>query len=348
MSGRIALIVSFILGAALPVPAAESEKRDNGAPKQAGIRSIQRIDLNDGTLRSVVFSTDGTSLAAGGERCVHLRDVKTGACKHRLEGHTKEVRSVAYSPNGKQLASGSSDRTIRLWDVDSGKLAKVFEGGDAPDPQGPIQHVTFCPDGKVLVSCTAGQNVTLWDVDTGLWNHIVRTTHLGAGCSCVAVASDGKHCAVAGTRNRREFAGQVSYYRVNAGFQLLWNSEHDGELPATYVAFAPNGAKLLSCGHDNAVRICDSKEGCLSQKLLGPEGHKVMQAALFTPDGSRVVAVTREGALRLWTAGSGELRASIKASEKSVLGLALSPDGTTVATLRRGRSHSALGVEPKN
>ena len=137
----------------------------------------QTLDLNDGTVRSVVFSLDGTMVAGCGDRFVQLFDSKSGKRLHRLEGHTKPVSNVAFTPDGKLLASSSADTTVRLWDVKTGQsrkpLASLLRYGFA--------CIAISPDGKKLISCEQPRRtnrgnldrhyVYLWDLSTGKWEH---------------------------------------------------------------------------------------------------------------------------------------------------------------------------------
>ena len=86
-----------------------------------------------------------------------LWDVETGACVRTLEGHGDVVDSVCFSPDGKQLASGSWDETVRLWDVETGACVKTLEGHDEG-----VFSVCFSPDGRWLASGSGDWTVRLW------------------------------------------------------------------------------------------------------------------------------------------------------------------------------------------
>jgi WD40 repeat protein len=88
---------------------------------------------------------------------------------------------------------------------------------------------------------------------------------------------------------------------------------------------------MLTCGQDNTVRLWDVAKGSLLLKLAGPDGNQTMQAAFFTPSGSHVIAVTRDGTLRWWSA-TGSPMTSIDVGDRQVAALAVSPDGAAVAT----------------
>ena len=86
-----------------------------------------------------------------------LWDVETGACVRTLEGHGHWVNSVCFSPDGKQLASGSADRTVRLWDVETGACVRTLEGhGDG------VGSLCFSPNGRQLASGSDDRTVRLW------------------------------------------------------------------------------------------------------------------------------------------------------------------------------------------
>lgn len=132
-------------------------------------RTAEEPDEQDGF--SLAFSPDGSILASGGNRLIHLWDVADGPERQRacaappprlLRQHTSWVLALAFSPDGTDLASGGSDGTVCVWDVASGKLRAVLSGHTET-----IYDVAFSPDGGVIFSCSYDGTVRVWDRQNG-------------------------------------------------------------------------------------------------------------------------------------------------------------------------------------
>jgi WD40 repeat protein len=168
-----------------------------------------------------------------------------------LKGHTSDVYSVAFSPDGKMLASGSRDKTIKLWDVSAGKEKFTLKGEDKD-----ILSVAFSPNGKILASGSESKALRLWDVAKGK-NVQVLTAGLGLVCA-VAFSPDGKLLAAATVHDRVQLWEATTGKKIAtlSVWRPAWPGRQWGPILRT-VAFSPDGNTLASGGGDKVIKLWD-------------------------------------------------------------------------------------------
>ncbi|MEQ1839613.1 MAG: AAA family ATPase, partial [Verrucomicrobiales bacterium] len=232
-------------------------------------------------VNSVAFSPDGTRLASGAgssvgysvfgyseDNTVKLWDVATGKVVASLSGHTRQVSSVAFSPDGTRLASGSEDQTVKLWDVMTGKAVAPLSGHTED-----VTSVAFCPDGTQLASGSRDRTVKLWDVATG--KEVVTLSGHMAWVNSVAFSPDGTRLA-SGSGDAK-----VKLWNVATGKESATLSGHNHWV--TTVVFSSDGIRLASGSHDQTAKVWDVATGKEVATLSG-HTHSVYSVA-FSPDG---------------------------------------------------------------
>jgi RNA polymerase sigma factor (sigma-70 family) len=246
--------------------------------------------------------------------------------------HRNEVRSVAFSPDGKTLASASADKTIRLWDAATGKEIRALQGH-----QEVVYSVAFSPDGKILASASADQMIRLWEMTTGKEIRAIQGHQVWV--SAVAFSPDGKTLASGGSGdNKTPGSGGSGDNTIR-----LWETATGKELralkghgpPVSSVAFSPDGKILASASADQMIRLWEMTTG---KEIRAIQGYRngVLSSDLvsvaFSSDGKTLASPSHDKTVRLWEAATGKEIRALQGHRATVYSVAFSPDGKTLAS----------------
>ncbi|KIM26363.1 hypothetical protein M408DRAFT_72991 [Serendipita vermifera MAFF 305830] len=237
-----------------------------------------------------------------------------------LLGHTSEVTSVAFSPDGHRIVSGSWDKTILIWDAETGAVvAGPFEGHSST-----VSSVAFSPDGKRIVSGSYDETIRVWDAEMGA---VIAGPFEGSShwVSSVAFSPDGKRI-VSGSYNKT-----IRVWDAETGATVAGPFEGHNE-PVSSVAFSPDGERIVSGSGDQTILIWNAETGAV---VAGPfEGHSDwVSSVAFSPDGNRIVSGAGDQTIRIWNSETGAvISGPFEGHSSLVYSVAFSPDGNRVVS----------------
>lgn len=334
---------------------------DGGKTIVAGARGFQCfIDAASGKIISHgpepkykemhALSPDGKMFASEEwKNIIELRDADSGRLLHTLKGHTDKIRSIVFSADSKMLASGSEDKSIRLWDTTTGKPLRQIKHNQR------VGKIAFSPDGKILASIDMRKVVSeggggywlprniihLWDTTSGkelrqLAMPVHETMPLDpAGFSCLRFSSDGKMLATGG------FDGVVRLWDPATGKELRRFPGFSFSLCA--IGFAPDG-KTLAVAEGNAVirllRLSDGKD------VVNYIGHQDRITSIrVMPDCQIVVTLSADGTVRFWDALTGRERRRRAIESYYPRFTQFAADGRAYITAERDRTYRLHDLE---
>jgi WD40 repeat protein len=299
-----------------------------------------------------------------------------------LEGHTAAVTSVAVAADGKRAVSASQDQTLRVWDLETGRVQHTLEGhSDA------VCSVAMTTDGKRALSASWDDTLKLWDLDTGL---LLRTIKRDADADCVAISGDGKRAVSASWdkvlrvwepetgrvlgvlkgHTRRVYGVAIAADGTCAasvswdGTLRVWNLESGKvlrklkgqHLPARdvptrgiipgCVAVTADGKRAVFTSSDKELKVCDLATGRVLHTLRGHSD--IPGCAAVTEDGKRIVSGSRDWTLKVWDSQTGRLLGTLDGHSGRVFSVAVTANGKRAvsASLDRTVKVWSLDIAP--
>jgi len=230
------------------------------------------------------------------------------------------LKSVAFSPDGTRIVSGSEDKTIRVWEARTGDaIAASFKGHTNW-----VNSVAFSPDGTSIVSGSSDHTIRVWDAVTGDPIAPPFQGHTGV-VNSVAFSSDGTRIVSGSWDKTIRLWDARTGDAIGAPFEGHTN-------PVNSVAFSPDGTRIASGSYDNTVRVWDARTG---DALTAPlKGHtNPVNSVAFSPDGTRIVSGSWDKTIRVWDACTGDaIGTPLKGHANLVNSVAFSPNGTHIVS----------------
>ncbi|MDX3538831.1 trypsin-like peptidase domain-containing protein [Streptomyces sp. MB09-01] len=260
------------------------------------------------------------------EAAASLQTVAALPGYQRFLGHTAAVKAVAFSPDGKTLATGSYDGTARLWEMPTGSHPKALKGHT--DVATSVTSVAFSPDGKTLATGISNGSILLWNVTSGtLAKELKGHTDV---VNSVTFSPDGKILA-SGSNDTT-----IRVWNMPSRTYLYSLTGHTDVVNS--VTFSPDGKILASGSNDTTIRVWNMPSRTCLYSLTGETGS--VHSVAFDPDGKILASGTADSLIVLWNMPSGTYRKVLKTDSDEVVSVAFSPDGKSLAS--GNTEHTAL------
>nr|VFK16056.1 MAG: WD40-like Beta Propeller Repeat [Candidatus Kentron sp. LFY] len=250
----------------------------------------------------------------------------SGGCDENVQAHRGNVNAIAFSPDGKWLASGGDDGTVKLWEISIGKLIVTLRHGKYNSD---IESVSFSPDGELLASGGDWGSIKLWEMPSGKLIATLDGHKFGVR---VSFSPDGKWLASGGGGGGD---GTVKLWEMPSGKLIATLKNHEY---VSAVSFSPDGKWLASGGGDGgAVRLWEIPTGKLittpkKDYSFFPWVNPVISFLSFSPDGKWLAFDSGHGTIKLWEVPSGQRTITLDGHKSGVEAVAFSSDGKLLAS----------------
>jgi WD40 repeat protein len=277
---------------------------------------------NQSGIEALVFSQDSAILLTGGDNdnSIYAWDMTSGDFAYKLNasGETNTiVNGLAVSPDGKRLASSSTDRLIRMWNLTTKELLM-----EIPGHVDWVYGLAFTPDGKNLISASSDRTIRMWDTEYGR-NKMILTGPSDQVFG-VAVSPDGRYLAS---------ASADTYVRLwdisSAGSHEVMTLDHGDNVNDVFPS--PNSKLIASAGSNGVINIWDASSGALIKKLVSSSGSGAVEVLFWSKDGRRLAAGYSAGQAVIWDMSTYAAMMTIP-GQSPLWGVSLSPDGSLIAT----------------
>ncbi|MBL9003976.1 MAG: PD40 domain-containing protein [Myxococcales bacterium] len=305
-----------------------------------------------------------------GEPMARLFDSTDGRFVAELKGHSENIRSVAFSPDGRRLVTTSADHTARIWKAEDGQFvfalrghadevtyaawspngrlivtaskdstARIWNSGDRwggvrlTGHEERITSLAWSPDGRRIVTAKEDKTAWVWEVATvGLRSQLVGHKHAILSAS---FSPDSRRVATASSD------GTAGIWEADTG-RLLTALKGHGSV-VWFVTFSPDGRRVITTSSDKTARIWETESG---RQLFELKGHEdSVRLATFSPDGRRVATAGVDKTARLWEVDTGRLISELKGHQMWVYSAAFSHDGTRIVTASVDRTARVFATD---
>jgi WD40 repeat protein len=316
-------------------------------PVQNALAGSSRASFGPGGQSLLAFSPSGQDLAAVSGNSVVLVDAATGKARTELKGHLGGINEIAFSPDGRTLASAGFQLSlledgrgeVRLWDLARGEQRTILKGHP-----GAVRCLAYTPDGTTLATGGDTGEVRLWDLGPQRGRRVLQGGV--AGPSRLAFLPDCRRLAWVAEQTTDGQGGLALWDPSTGRARVLGGMAY----PVSGIAFSPDGKYLVAAeetkGQPGPVHLWDVAAG----KELAPfqgEAQESYWAFAFSPDGKLVAGGGVKGAVTLWEAATRR-RVHSFAMEETIASLAFSPDGKLLAATQALRDNPAEGGGDRN
>jgi len=250
------------------------------------------LEGHTGHVTFATYSQDGKKIVSTSpfDGTIRIWDAIDGTCLKIIRAAIA-VESVFFSPDGKNILSGSGDNTVRIWDVDTGSCIKTLNGH-----KGKVNSAKFSPDGKRIVSASNDGDVRIWDVEAGTCIKVLEGH--SDNVNFAEFSSDGGKIASSSWDNTIRIwdEGERDCMRVFDGHSAIVNA----------VGISPDGSKIVSCSCDNTIRIWGVQNGeCIKVLPVSPN-FAYVSSVNFSNDGRKIISTSDDNVIRIWDSDTGE------------------------------------------